>query len=224
VIPALVGVPVKPFGVAKRRLGPAVDAATRSLLGRAIAAETLRAVAASGAVPVVVTGDAGVASWARTSGWEVIAERPGSGLDGAAAAVVTASPRSWAVLHADLPLVGPADLAAAWDTAAATVLAPSRDGGTNLFIGSRPTRFAYGPGSFTRHLAGAPGAVVVVRPGLALDLDTPADLAAVLSLGAPPALVALLGSDDGASPMPVPPTGRPSPGLTGAPPPERRSL
>ncbi len=223
-IPALVGVPIKPFGVAKRRLAPAVDAATRSLLGRAIAADTLSAVAASGALPVVVTGDAGVASWARAAGWEVIGERPGSGLDGAAAAVVAASPRSWAVLHADLPLVGPADLAAAWEVDAPTVLAPSRDGGTNLFVGSRPMRFAYGPGSFTRHFAGAPGATVVVRPGLALDLDTPADLAAVISLGAPPGLAGLLGSAANSPASPAPPPGRPWPRPSGASPAERRSL
>ncbi len=223
-IPALVGVPVKPFGVAKRRLGPAVDAATRSQLGRAIAAETLNVVAASGALPVVVSGDAGVASWARTAGWEVIGERPGSGLDGAAAAVVAASPRSWAVLHADLPLVRPADLAAAWEADAPAVLAPSRDGGTSLFLGSGPMRFAYGPGSFTRHLARAPGAAVVVRPGMALDLDTPADLAAVLSLGAPPGLAGLLGSPAGRSAMPAAKAGRPSPRAPGAPAGERRSL
>ncbi|MDQ3781759.1 MAG: NTP transferase domain-containing protein, partial [Actinomycetota bacterium] len=129
-IPDIVGVPIKPFGVAKRRLGPAVDAATRSRLGRAVAANTLTMVAASGATPVVVTGDDGVAEWAQAGGFAVVIEPPGGGLDGAAAAVTGAD--SWAVVHADLPLVTVADLAAAWRGAAPAVLAPSVDGGTNL--------------------------------------------------------------------------------------------
>lgn len=195
-IPDIVGVPIKPFGVAKRRLGPAVDAATRSRLGRAVAANTLTMVAASGAIPVVVTGDDGVAEWARAGGFGVLIEPPGEGLDGAAAAV-TAGSGSWAVVHADLPLMTVADLAAAWRAADPAVLAPSVDGGTNLIAGSGPMRFAYGPGSFHRHLAARPGASVVTRPGLALDLDTPEDLAAVLALGAPDWLVDLL------APMPA---------------------
>lgn len=189
-IPDIVGVPIKPFGVAKRRLGPAVDAATRSRLGRAVAANTLTMVAASGATPVVVTGDDGVAEWAQAGGFAVVIEPPGGGLDGAAAAVTGAD--SWAVVHADLPLVTVADLAAAWRGAAPAVLAPSVDGGTNLIAGAGPMRFRYGPGSFHRHLATMPGASVVTRPGLALDLDTPGDLAAVLALGAPDWLVDLL--------------------------------
>jgi len=196
-IPNLVGVPIKPFGVAKRRLGPAVDAATRSRLGRAIAANTLVTIAASGATALVVTGDRGVAAWARAGGWDVLVEPAGVGLDGAAAVVAAASPRSWAVVHADLPLLGVDDLTAAWDADERVVLAPSRDGGTNLVAGVGPMRFSYGPGSFHRHLAQAPGAAVITRAGLALDLDTPADLVTVLALGAPDWLIGLL------SPAPV---------------------
>ena len=43
--PPLAGVPIKPFGIAKARLAPALDAGARSRLGRAIAAHTLRTVA-----------------------------------------------------------------------------------------------------------------------------------------------------------------------------------
>jgi 2-phospho-L-lactate guanylyltransferase len=182
----LAGVPIKPFGIAKARLAPTLDARSRSRLGRAIAAHTLRTVAASGATPVVVTGDAGVARWAQRHGWPVIDEPEGGGLDGAAQAVVAAAgDERWAVVHADLPLVTAADLAAAWQTSAGQVaIAPAHDGGTSLVAGSGPFRFSYGPGSFHRHFRNAPGAAVLVRPGLALDLDTVADLDVALALPA----------------------------------------
>jgi 2-phospho-L-lactate guanylyltransferase len=180
--PDVVGIPIKPFGIAKARLGPALDASARAAMGMAIGAHTARTVAESGATPAIVTADDGVARWARSHGWAVIAEPPGGGLDGAAAAVVDmAIPGTWAVLHADLPTLTVDDLVAAWPhTLSAGVIAPSRDGGTVLVGGSRRIEFSYGRGSFQRHLRRMPDATIVVRPGLALDLDTPADLAAAL--------------------------------------------
>lgn len=179
----LAGVPIKPFGVAKARLAPALDAAARSRLGRAIAAHTLHTVAASGASPAVVTADRGVARWARRRGWRVIEEPTGGGLDGAAQAVVAAAHGgSWAVLHADLPFVSEVDLADAWRMSGGRmVIAPAHDGGTSLIAGTRPFVFSYGPGSFHRHLQTAPDAAVFVRPGLALDLDTVRDLEVALA-------------------------------------------
>src|SRR5665811_1981594 len=69
--------------------------------------------------------------------------------------------------------------------AAGTVLAPSHDGGTSLVGGMlNPFPFRYGPGSFRRHLSAVLGhARVLVRPGLALDLDRPRDLRAFRRLG-----------------------------------------
>lgn len=174
----LVGVPIKSFGVAKGRLAPVLGPAERATLGKAVAAHTL-GVAASVARVAVVTGDGDVAAWASAVGYETIDEGPG-GLDGAAASVVSAAGGPWAVLHADLPLLGETDLAAALDAAdrSGWVIAPSSDGGTSLVAGEGPFRFSYGAGSFHRHLAHRPDATVVVRRGLAVDLDTPADLAA----------------------------------------------
>lgn len=184
--PPLAGVPIKPFGIAKARLAAALDAKGRLRLGRAIAAHTLRTVAASGVTPAVVTGDAGVAGWAQRHRWAVIEEPAGGGLDGAAQAVVgAAGDRQWAVLHADLPLVTADELAQAWEAAATgMVIAPAHDGGTSLVAGAGPFTFSYGPGSFHRHLRCAPGATLLVRPGLALDLDTVADLEVALRLPA----------------------------------------
>lgn len=172
----LVGVTVKPFGVAKARLRSVLDASERSRLGMSIAARTLELASLVGR-SAVVTGDAGVGEWAQALGHAVVWELPG-GLDGAALALVQAAGiRPWMVLHADLPRLSPADLraaSAALDTHSA-VVAPSSDGGTSLIGGSGPARFSFGAGSFQRHLASMPGAHVLVRPGLALDLDTPSD-------------------------------------------------
>jgi 2-phospho-L-lactate guanylyltransferase len=174
-----IGVPIKAFGVAKARLAPVLGPDERARLGKAVAEHTLGVAGAVGRV-AVVTGDADVASWALGIGREVVPERPG-GLDGAAAAFVDSGDGPWAVLHADLPLLAVPDLEAALASAdlAGWAIAPSSDGGTSLVAGEGPFPFAYGPGSFQRHFASRPGAAVVVRRGLAVDLDTPSDLAAV---------------------------------------------
>ncbi len=174
-----VGIPIKAFGVAKARLAPVLGPAERARLGKAVAARTIGVATVAGRV-VVVTGDADVAGWARGFGVDVVDEGPG-GLDGAAGSFVEGAPGPWAVLHADLPLLTEADLTHAMAAAGRTgwAIAPSSDGGTSLVVGEGPFPFAYGPGSFHRHLAARPDAAVVVRRGLAVDLDTPADLAAV---------------------------------------------
>ncbi len=174
----MVGIPIKPFSIAKARLATILSARQRAVLGMAIAAHTARAVAASGATPAIATGSDDVRTWAGRHGWRVIDEIPGRGLDGAAAATVAAAGgRSWAVVHADLPVVVPEDFAAAWDRFTGDgVIAPSHDGGTALLAGTGPFRFAYGPASFHRHLREMPAAAVVATPGLALDLDTAQDL------------------------------------------------
>lgn len=185
--PVLAVIPIKPFGVAKRRLAGRLDGATRSRLGRAIAARTAAAATDAGALVAVVTGDRGVAGWARSNGYLTIAEFPDAGLDGAAEAAVAAATnrqRPWAVIHADLPLVTPAALRPIFAAASAeTVLVPSYDGGTNIVAGTGSTfSFCYGIASFHRHLARNPHARVVTNPRLALDLDTSEDLDRALRL------------------------------------------
>lgn len=173
----LVGVPVKPFGVAKARLAPVLGAGERSRLGMAIAARTLELASMVGR-SAVVTGDEGVADWAHGLGHDVVWEHPG-GLNGAARATVhAAGTEPWILLHADLPRLAAADLQVTVEALAAhgAVLAPSSDGGTSLIATTGPMAFSFGAGSFRRHLSALPRARVLVRPGLALDLDTPADL------------------------------------------------
>jgi 2-phospho-L-lactate guanylyltransferase len=152
------------------------------LAGRAVHA----AVEADTAV-TIVTPDPDVRRWAETLDAAWIGEPAPGGLNAAAAAgVTTADGAPWLVIHADLPAITPTDVAVGAALAAAgTVLAPSHDGGTSLVGGVAPSfPFAYGPGSFFRHLTATAGhATILVRPGLALDLDAPRDLDAFETLG-----------------------------------------
>lgn len=187
----LAAIPIKPFGVAKRRLSDRLDATTRSHLGRIIAARTAEAATDAGALVAVVTADPGVASWARGLGYLVIDEKGtgGNGLDGAATSVVVEArrrQRPWAVIHADLPLVSPAALAGVFERCrVGSVVVPSYNGGTNVIVGNGSGfRFSYGPGSFHRHLAQNQPVTVRIDPRLALDLDTTTDLERALQLPA----------------------------------------
>ncbi|MCP3975216.1 MAG: NTP transferase domain-containing protein [bacterium] len=179
----LLAIPVKPFGVAKQRLHPRLDAPSRSRLGREVARRTALVASATGATVVFVTGDSGVRRWAESYGYPTLAESRSnrSGLDGAASAVrdhAMELGRPWLVLHADLPLISVNDISALLEplTSGRPVIAPSYDGGTAALGGHRFVEFAYGSGSYRRHLREVPNAAVIVRPGLAHDLDTVADL------------------------------------------------
>lgn len=198
--PVLAVVPVKGFGAAKERLGAILDPAQRRTLAGALAARVTSAWRTAGHDVLVVAGDEAAVAWARARGLEVITEPPGGGLNGSAAAgirIALAANRPWCVTHADLPLFDERDAAAvaALVGPGRIVLAPSRDGGTNVVAGTGEFAFAYGPGSFARHLVAARTGerVAVVRAGTALDLDGPADLRAALSLPRGRWLVAALG-------------------------------
>lgn len=185
---AWVLVPVKAFAAGKARLATALSAPAREALARTMAE---RVVAAAAPLPVAVAcDDDGVADWAREHGAEVV-WTPGLGLDGAVQQgcelLVSGGARRIVVCHADLPrAAGLARLADPADGPDGITFVPDRrDDGTN--VASVPATaleagftFAYGPGSFTRHLAeaervGAP--VRVLRlPELQWDVDTPDDL------------------------------------------------
>lgn len=181
----LVAVPVKRFFVAKQRLSPLLSAKARSRLGRDLATHTLETVQKAGFAPLVMAADTRVATWAAERGWESEIDQ-GGGLDGAAgraATVATAQGIPWMVLHADLPLLTPGDVAVAARNLAGggSAIAPTDDGGTSLIGGRGVMRFSYGPGSFHRHLPRLEAPTVVVRRGLILDLDDPSDFAAAVA-------------------------------------------
>lgn len=171
---------VKPFGVAKARLGDRLSAERRAHLGMAIAARTLTIATDAGADDVVVvTADPAVARWAASLGFGA-ARDPGNGLN---AAATFAHSRSFemkkicVLLHADLPVLSRSDLVAFFTAARhGPAIAPSYDGGTSALSAPKDIVFAYGNNSFSNHLAQMPRASVIIRPGLALDLDTTRDL------------------------------------------------
>jgi 2-phospho-L-lactate guanylyltransferase len=184
----LIGIPVKPLADAKARLGDDLDPPTRRLLARRCTERTIAAALATGSRVAVVSDDAEISRLARESGAEVIAEPDlAGGLDQAAGSVVAAADGdSWLVCHADLPLLGVSDLAACLEVVDGghTALAPSWDGGTNVVGGKGAFRFSYGTASFHRHLATATDPEVVIRIGLAWDLDRAGDLSIMARLPA----------------------------------------
>lgn len=181
----VIGIPVKPFGAAKRRLSDVLGEQERARLGQALAARTVAAVNGSGATPLILSADDQVTEWARSIPVDVLLDE-GSSLDRAAVVALTrvrSEGAAWAVLHADLPILTLRDLLRPVEIlqAGGAVIAPSSDGGTSLLGSSLDQfQFHYGPGSFHRHLASlAPHhPFVAVSRGLALDLDTPDDLRA----------------------------------------------
>lgn len=175
-------VPVKAFRDAKVRLAPALPAKERAALARQMGE---RVIAAAGDLPVaVVCDDEEVAAWAAALGTRVI-WTPARGLDRAVADGVDHLAAQGAtrviVAHADLPLAE--DLTWVADFDGATFVPDRRDDGTNVM--SIPTacgfQFAYGAGSFQRHVAEATRLKLPIRIArgsrLAWDVDVPADLA-----------------------------------------------
>jgi 2-phospho-L-lactate/phosphoenolpyruvate guanylyltransferase len=88
------------------------------------------------------------------------------------------------VVHGDLPYVSNLDVQALLDAAtqAGAAMATDTHGtGTNALAiaDERPFTFQFGPGSRKAHAA-AGQLICLDRPGLARDIDTPADLAALI--------------------------------------------
>lgn len=187
-------IPVKAFRDAKVRLTAALAPAQRAELARSMATGV---VAAAGDLAVwVVCDDPEVADWASSVGASVL-WMPERGLNRAVtegvAALAAAGVKRVVVCHADLPHATTLDHVTG-DTNGDpdVILVPDRQRkGTNVV--SLPTasgfRFAYGPGSFERHVAEAArlalSVTIVEDPSLAWDVDVPGDLPTAID---PPAV------------------------------------
>jgi 2-phospho-L-lactate guanylyltransferase len=201
-------IPVKVLALAKSRLA-GLPRERRAELALAMAADTVAAAvgcAAVGAV-IVVTDDDVAGAELGDLGAVIVDDEPGSGLNaalvfGAAHADACWPGRGRAGLAADLPALGPAELAAALAAAAAqpeAFVADAAGSGTTLYAAGPGTRFCprFGPRSREAHLEG--GAVELDLPdirGLRQDVDTPADLRLAAGIGLGPrsaALAAALG-------------------------------
>jgi 2-phospho-L-lactate/phosphoenolpyruvate guanylyltransferase len=190
-------VPVKDLHTAKQRLAGVLAAAEREALFRAMLEDVLSALAASGGLAgiLMVTRDAEARRLAGRYGARVLVEEANQGHTAASTLGARTLAQEGAAgmlqLPADIPLVTPDDVAAllqAHGVAPAVTLAPSRDRlGSNAVACSPPDLLPlrFGDDSFVPHLQRARGLGVepriVERPGLALDVDTPDDLAAFLA-------------------------------------------
>lgn len=192
-------VPVKSLEQAKQRLAGVLPLEARRRLMLVMLEDvlaTLRHVERLEPV-LVVTPDAEVAELAANAGARVLREASSQGHSAAAIAGFAYAQSQGAVraltLPADAPLVTAAELRSLIDGDAVTAnqeltLVPSHDGdGTNGFLVSPPDLLqpSFGPGSFARHLAHAAARRIECKvqdlPGLALDIDEPADLTRLIA-------------------------------------------
>ena len=194
-------IPVKPLRGALRRLTPTLEAPVRQALQVAMLTDVLAACAGARALAgvMVVTSD----PQARAMAEEIARARvvsdhdPPRGMNAAVVrgleAVAEEGATEALVLTADLPLARPEDLARILDATPpgpGAVLVPSRHGtGTNAMLLRPPQALTprLGIDSLARHRAQAARRGVPVTlcelPALALDIDTPADLAELMARG-----------------------------------------
>jgi len=188
--------PVKRFANAKRRLEEALPSGARRALAEAMFSDVLtglRRVAAIDEI-VVVSADVAAQRIAEGYGARAVEDPAESGQDQAVARGAALARELGAAqvlcVAGDCPLLDPAELQTLLGkprTAEryAVIVADRHGTGTNALLLSPPDALEprYGPGSFQRHLdlaqaAGVPTEVVELA-SLALDVDTPDDLAAL---------------------------------------------
>lgn len=186
-------VPVKTLAQAKQRLAPVLDAEQRAGLYRCMLEDVLAALAASSAHAgvVVVTADAQAAALATRHGARVLEDHACAGQSAAVAlaahALAAEGCAGLLTVPGDVPLLSPLEIdavLAAHGAGPALTIVPARDDyGSNALACSPPglMPFHFGDDSFRLHLAEARQIGVQARvlrlPGLALDIDRPADLA-----------------------------------------------
>jgi 2-phospho-L-lactate/phosphoenolpyruvate guanylyltransferase len=187
-------IPLKRLDAAKSRLAPALSAAERSRLMAAMVAHVARtAVAADAGRVVLVSSDPAAPALAGRLGIGCVSDAGLPWNPGLAHARARLPAPAGAVLYlaGDLPLVEVGDIAALIEAGGnkAAVVGRAHDGGTNALWVSPAAAFepAFGePASATVHAARALEAglrvAVLDRPGIARDVDTPADLALARNL------------------------------------------
>lgn len=186
-------VPVKGLAGAKRRLGAVLTPDERAALMLQTFHKVLGALDAPGiAGRLVVSPDERVLRAATLAGATPLAQVGGglnAALDQARTRAAVDGAEALLIVLGDLPLLGQDDIAgmlALAGVSPAVVLAPDRHGaGTNAMVLRPPDAlpFAFGAGSLARHHAATLARGLPLHlyhgPGTALDLDTPADLAAL---------------------------------------------
>jgi 2-phospho-L-lactate/phosphoenolpyruvate guanylyltransferase len=172
-------VPMKSMDLAKSRLAGVLDSAGRHALARQMLDHVLETLREAGVASVrVASGDKGACDL-------------NADVSEAARLVQADGATDLLLVMADLPYLSTADVAAMLKAGrqSAVVIAEAKDGGTNALLLRPPTvlefAFATNQPSAKSHAEGARKAgiqpVILRRPGLARDIDTAADLAALAS-------------------------------------------
>jgi len=183
-------VPVKPFALAKRRLGAALDDRARALFARVMFEDMLDALAKARSLAgvVVVTADADAAAVARSRGAVVLDDHVrgiNPALEIAMQHLSADKTAAMMVVPADLAGLAPErvdSIVRRLPQGPAVMLAPSDDGGTNL-LACRPANVIaprFGPGSFAAHCEAARQAdvepIAIETATIGRDIDSPEDL------------------------------------------------
>jgi 2-phospho-L-lactate guanylyltransferase len=189
-------VPAKRLAAAKTRLRPLTagfGAADHGELVLALLADTVAAAVACPAVAavLVVTDDPAAADVVRALGARTLPDEPDRGLNPALVHGARSAPGpAVAAVSSDLPALRPAELAAALQAAEEAprcfVADASGTGTTLLTATGTDLRPRFGAGSAQAHRADGAVPLTGDWPGLVRDVDTAADLAAALLLGAGP--------------------------------------
>jgi 2-phospho-L-lactate/phosphoenolpyruvate guanylyltransferase len=184
-------IPVKDLATAKQRLSPVLDRAQRAELARAMLLDVLDSVAQCQNCPAVavVTSDSFAVEHATRRGFEIIPDTQNqsetAAIEMATQICVSRGVESTLVIPADIPLMQSSELQKILQAAPeeGSVLVPAADSrGTNAAF-RRPANLfplRFGNDSFKPHFTAAretqKPCVVLLLPGIALDVDNPGDL------------------------------------------------
>jgi 2-phospho-L-lactate guanylyltransferase len=190
--------PVKEMAGAKQRLAPLLSPEERIGLMQVMLRDVLAALSAAQGLAgiALVTLDPWAEAFAQEHGARIITEGAREGHTGAvtaAAAVLQAEGvASILTLPGDIPAAKPMEieaLIAAASTAPAFIIAPAHDEqGSNAILMSPPNavKLRFGQDSYFPHLAAARVAGIAPQilhlPGIAMDIDHPADIARFASI------------------------------------------
>lgn len=190
-------IPVKNLSNAKQRLATMLDQRSRTELAQAMLTDVAAAIASWTHRPAcaLVTGDEFAIEIARRYGFEIIPDPANPGETGAIEmATRQCVERGFdftLVIPADIPLIQPSELEEIMARAPVegSLLVPAGDSrGTNAAYRRPADLFPlrFGNDSFKPHFAAAQAtgksSVVLRLPGIALDVDNPADLRQLMSL------------------------------------------
>jgi 2-phospho-L-lactate guanylyltransferase len=198
-------VPVKEFAGAKQRLSTLLTAAQRQALAAAMLEDVLAALVEAPLAGIMVnTVDPLATDLARRYGAQVVTDGAHDGHTGAVTAmarILAAEGHDMLTVPGDIPRVTAAEIAAVIEArrpAPSVTIVPAHDErGSNAVLCSPPLvmPLRFGDDSFLPHVASARDLgiepTIVRLPGIALDIDQPEDVQALLQAKPPMATHAM---------------------------------